>query len=133
MTLSTGPWWWAPVFAFGWMITVPAQSFSAPARARVIAAARFMPGVCGVLMSSSFAWTTRTPRCFHLDSALMSELPGSFRVDSLPQHRLRLDGERQQPARLVGHSRLPHRGAPALVQRRRLGAHGAALSGGEEV
>src|SRR5258708_7486537 len=42
MTLSTGPWWWAPVFAFGWMTTVPAQSFSAPVRAWVMAAARFM-------------------------------------------------------------------------------------------
>src|SRR5689334_17237989 len=50
------------------MTTVPAQSFSAPARACVIAAARFMPGVCAVLTSSSFARTTRTPRCFHSDS-----------------------------------------------------------------
>src|SRR5882672_3494473 len=70
MTLSTGPWWCAPVFAFGWITTVPAQSFSAPARAWVIAAARFMPGVCAVLTSSSFACTTRTPECFHLDSAM---------------------------------------------------------------
>src|SRR3954468_8764653 len=61
MTLSTGPWWWAPVLASGWMTTVPAHSFSAPARAAVIAAARFMPGVCGVLGSSSSAWTTQTP------------------------------------------------------------------------
>src|SRR6266436_5653391 len=61
MTLSTGPWWWAPVFALGWMTTVPAQSFSAPARACVIAAARFIPGVCAVLVSSSLACTTRTP------------------------------------------------------------------------
>src|SRR5258708_38895209 len=66
MTLSTGPWWWAPVFALGWMTTVPAQSFSAPARAWVIAAARFMPGVWAVLMSSSFERTTRTPSNFHL-------------------------------------------------------------------
>src|ERR1700704_4577925 len=71
MTLSTGPWWWAPVFALGWIPTVPAQSFSAPARAWVIAAARFIPGVCAVLMSSSFACTTRTPRCFHFDSLSM--------------------------------------------------------------
>src|SRR5712691_8203656 len=56
------------------MTTVPAQSFSAPARAFVIAAARFMPGVCAVLMSSSFACTTRTPRCFHFDSVSMSGL-----------------------------------------------------------
>jgi uncharacterized RmlC-like cupin family protein len=34
------------------MTTVPAQSFSAPARAWVMAAARFIPGVCGVLISS---------------------------------------------------------------------------------
>src|SRR5689334_17747213 len=43
------------------MSTVPAQSFSAPARAVVIAAARVMPGVCGVFVSSSPARTTRTP------------------------------------------------------------------------
>src|SRR5262247_845423 len=71
MTLSTGPWWWAPVFALGWITTVPAQSFSAPARAWVMAAARFMPGVCGVLMSSSFECTTRTPWCFHLGSGAL--------------------------------------------------------------
>jgi hypothetical protein len=34
---------------------VPAHSFSAPAVAVVIAAAWFMPGVCGVFTSSSFA------------------------------------------------------------------------------
>src|SRR5215510_875542 len=71
MTLSTGPWWCAPVFALGWITTVPAQSFSAPARARVIAAARFMPGVCGVLMSSSFECTTRTPSSFHFGLAVL--------------------------------------------------------------
>src|SRR3954447_8823384 len=61
MTLSTGPWWCAPVFASGWMTTVPAHSFSAPARAVVIAASRCMPGVCAVFGSSSPARTTRTP------------------------------------------------------------------------
>src|SRR2546425_11674099 len=61
------------------MTTVPAQSFSAPARAFVIAAARFMPGVCAVLMSSSFACTTRTPRCFHWDSVFMSRIVCSRR------------------------------------------------------
>src|ERR1700704_1911888 len=66
MTLSSGPWWCAPVFALGWMTTVPAQSFSAPARAWVMAAARFMPGVWAGLMSSSSAVTTRTPSNFHL-------------------------------------------------------------------
>src|SRR6185295_3711085 len=74
MTLSTGPWWWAPVFAFGWMTTVPAHSFSAPARACVIAAARFIPGVCAGLMSSSFECTTRTPWYFHLVSLICSPL-----------------------------------------------------------
>src|ERR687898_2307100 len=44
------------------MTTVPAHSFSAPARAAVIAAARFIPGVWGVFTSSSSACTTRTPR-----------------------------------------------------------------------
>src|SRR5687768_4571759 len=52
------------------MTTVPAQSFSAPARAWVMAAARFMPGVWGVLMSSSLEWTTRTPLYFHWDSLI---------------------------------------------------------------
>src|SRR5262245_53352266 len=75
ITLSTGPWWCAPVLALGWITTVPAQSFSAPARAWVIAAARFMPGVCAVLMSSSFECTTRTPSNFHLaPGLLMGEL-----------------------------------------------------------
>src|SRR5213075_710749 len=52
------------------MTTVPAQSFSAPARACVIAAARFMPGVCAVLVSSSFACTTRTPCRRHLETVV---------------------------------------------------------------
>src|SRR5581483_10122092 len=45
------------------MTALPAQSFSLPARARSIAAARFMPGVCGVLESSWSARTMRTPLC----------------------------------------------------------------------
>src|SRR5881628_2131399 len=64
MMLSSSPWWWAPVFALGWIVTVPAQSFRAPARAKSIAAARLMPGVWGVFGSSSCARTTRTPPCF---------------------------------------------------------------------
>src|SRR5687767_13849985 len=77
MTLSTGPWWCAPVFAFGWMTTVPAHSFSAPARAVVIAAARLMPGVCGVLGSSSSARTTRTPSWRQSDAmgVLIAQVP----------------------------------------------------------
>ena len=59
--------WNAPVLALGSITTVPAQSFSAPARAWLIAAARSMPGVCGVFGSSSFARATRTPSRRHLD------------------------------------------------------------------
>src|SRR3954467_6278281 len=61
MMLSTCRWWGAPVLASGSMSTVPAHSFSAPARAEVIAAARVMPGGCGVFGASSPALTTRTP------------------------------------------------------------------------
>jgi hypothetical protein len=43
------------------MVTVPAQIFSAPARARLIAAARDMPGVCGVFGSSESPGMTFTP------------------------------------------------------------------------
>src|SRR5262252_5697713 len=64
MTLSRCPWWWAPVLAPAWICTVPAHSFCAPTRAKLIAAARFMPGVCGVLVSRDPAGMTRTPECF---------------------------------------------------------------------
>src|SRR3954471_24040215 len=43
------------------MCTVPAHSLLAPTFANVMAAARSMPGVCGVLRSNSPARTTRTP------------------------------------------------------------------------
>ena len=45
------------------MCTVPAQIFCAPTRAALIAAARFMPGVCAVLGSSWSPLITRTPLC----------------------------------------------------------------------
>ena len=45
------------------MLTVPAQIFCAPTRAALIAAARFMPGVCAVLGSSWSPLMTRTPLC----------------------------------------------------------------------
>src|SRR5918996_6535340 len=61
MMLSRWPWWCAPVLALGWTETVPAQSLCAPALAKLIAAARVIPGVCGVLKSSSDALTIRTP------------------------------------------------------------------------
>src|SRR6267142_6750373 len=99
MTLSTGPWWCAPVFAFGWITTVPAQSFSAPARALVIAAARLMPGVCAVLTSSSFACTTRTPPCFHLGSLVIG-------VRDCPAISGQLD-ERGEIEKRVAHDQRP--------------------------
>src|SRR5262249_23989713 len=43
------------------MVTVPAYSFSAPTRAWEMAAARHMPGVCAVLLSSALPGITRTP------------------------------------------------------------------------
>src|SRR5258705_11426376 len=46
------------------MCTVPAQSFCAPTRAKLIAALRSMPGVCAVFGSSRSPGTTRTPSCF---------------------------------------------------------------------
>ena len=49
---------------------MPAQSFSAPVRACVMAAARFMPGVCAVLVSSSVPFTTRTPWYFQFDRVI---------------------------------------------------------------
>src|SRR5271156_1097942 len=61
MTVSTSPWWCGPVLASGWTTTVPAQSFCAPVRAWEMAAARVMPGVCGVLVSRLLARTMRRP------------------------------------------------------------------------
>src|SRR5437879_1541701 len=46
------------------MWTVPAQIFCAPTRAKLIAAARFIPGVCGVLVSSWSPGMTLTPLVF---------------------------------------------------------------------
>src|SRR5256714_6309318 len=80
MTLSSAPWWCAPVLALGEMATVPAHSFCAPARAKLIAALRSMPGVCGVLPSSECAGITRTPSCFHLGSLIASSTPCHWRL-----------------------------------------------------
>src|SRR5258708_7289436 len=71
MTLSSAPWWWAPVLAPAWMTTVPAHSFSAPTRAKLIAAARLMPGVWAVFGSSSPAGWTGTPRRFQVSPDVM--------------------------------------------------------------
>ena len=54
------------------MVTVPAQSLRAPLRAKFMAAARFMPGVEGTLVSSESLGTTWTPVCFQA-----SEVGGS--------------------------------------------------------
>src|SRR5215475_6664050 len=54
------------------MLTVPAQIFWAPTRARLMAAARFMPGVCAVLTSREFAGITRTPCVFQSICSLIS-------------------------------------------------------------
>src|SRR6185437_12323888 len=56
------------------MATVPAQIFCAPARARLMAALRSMPGVCAVFGSSEWPGMTRTPSCFHFGSAI-AKLP----------------------------------------------------------
>src|ERR1700730_6886996 len=53
------------------MFTVPAHSLRAPARAKLIAALRSMPGVCAVLGSSDPPGITCTPSCFHLDESLI--------------------------------------------------------------
>ena len=54
MVMRSGP-------AFGWTTTVPAQSLFAPVRAWVMAAARVIPGVWGVLGSRSPDGTILTP------------------------------------------------------------------------
>src|ERR1035437_3130871 len=71
MTLSTSPWWCGPVRAPGWMTTLPAQSFCAPALAVVIAAARFIPSVCGVFGSRSHPRITRTPSNFQRGGSIL--------------------------------------------------------------
>src|SRR5262245_17318115 len=74
------------------MLTVPAHSFCAPARAKLIAALRSIPGDCGVLPSSEWPGITRTPSCFHLGSVMVLRSscptaqpnPGSNRKAQLP-------------------------------------------------
>src|SRR6516162_3669710 len=60
------------------MLTVPAQIFWAPTRARLIAAARFMPGVWAVFTSRELAGITRTPWVFQstgCGSLIFASLP----------------------------------------------------------
>src|SRR5579862_17025 len=88
MTLSRAPWWCAPVLALAWMWTVPAQIFCAPTRAKLIAAARFMPGVCGVLVSSWSPGMTLTPCVFQSIAAcrsLISPIPATLLAS--PEYR----------------------------------------------
>src|SRR5262249_3098577 len=87
------------------MLTVPAQSLCAPARARSIAALRSMPGVCGVFGSSEWPAITRTPSCFHLGSVIfllrascrspLRRVRGSLLLAAniTPMHRRRHDHE----------------------------------------
>src|SRR3954471_16143046 len=93
MTLSRSPWWWAPVLASGRITTVPAQSFSAPARAVSIAAARLMPGVCGVFGSSSSACTTRTP---------LSRQSGRPPMGQVSRCDLQCDSRHRRPCSMSG-------------------------------
>ena len=60
MMLSSGPWWWAPVRASGWMDTVPAHNSEAPVAA-LTAAWRNIPGVWAVLLSRRSDRMTLTP------------------------------------------------------------------------
>src|SRR3979411_3290153 len=68
MTLSSAPWGCAPVFASGWIATVPDQIFWAVTGGWLMAALRARPGVWAVLGSSVLPGITRTPSCFHFGS-----------------------------------------------------------------
>jgi hypothetical protein len=56
-----------------WIVAVPAHSFAEPVRSWVTAAARVIPGVCGVLVSSASPGMTRTPSVRQFDL-----VPGSI-------------------------------------------------------
>src|SRR5262245_36395538 len=62
------------------MLTVPAQIFCAPTRAKLIAALRLMPGVCGVFGSSEWPGITCTPSCFHLGTEISLGAPAALRA-----------------------------------------------------
>src|SRR6266851_1255605 len=118
MTLSSGPWWWAPVLALAWMWTVPAQIFCAPTRAKLIAAARFMPGVCGVLVSSWSPGMTLTPWVFQ------STRPASCCSLIVPAPKTRRCASYGSPAP-------PSRDRHAAVDRQHLAGDEARLVRGE--
>src|SRR5574337_603746 len=76
------------------MCTVPAHSFCAPTRVKVIAAWRSMPGVWAVFASSWSPGMTRTPSCFQRGSAIA--LAGREQIDQAAHALL---GERVVDAR----------------------------------
>src|SRR5690242_3976953 len=94
------------------MSAVPAHSFSAPARARLMAVARVMPGVCSVLVSRWPALTMRTP--LRLQSrvvCLSGMISVPFRLFDLGKGAHR---ERAESLYLYGHGVEPE---PARRQR----------------
>jgi TctA family transporter len=75
-------------------VTVPAHSFWAPTRAKLIAAARFMPGVWAVLVSSDPAGMTRTPSCFQsVGPVMMSPSVSNFRAVITKMRLRRVNGK----------------------------------------
>src|SRR5262249_18905172 len=88
------------------MVTVPAHSFSAPTRAKLMAAARFMPGVCAVFGSSDEAGMTLTPwrRQFFASVSLLIALhphrfkDRSFLREEPARARQRCQLERRPPS-----------------------------------
>src|SRR4051812_23699526 len=82
------------------MLTVPAQSFCAPARAKLMAALRSMPGVCAVFGSSEWHGITHTPSCFHFGSAI-SQLLRSLSPSGRAREAARLFGGAEQSLGLV--------------------------------
>src|SRR5450432_4735157 len=103
------------------MITVPAHSFCEPTRAKFTAAARNMPGVWGVLLSSRSLLMTRTPSLRQSRSdfnlSLQEVITGAHSCATRPQnnriHELYHPNYAARPigrAALLDHSRAAHFG-----------------------